>query len=718
MGYLVDFEQAIANHDAPKIIRLWEEYTSSDEEVDAEDFLAILEAVKASELSDYIGRHVERSLSLWEKVTDEAMKDEILRLIIDLQVSGSDHLYNLTLSHLENKFGNEEDFAKKTRIIGLRGTKGDFQGIISHYLLLNHIKKGNFVFHTGGWGVGEILDVSMLREQLNLEFDYVPGIKEISFKVAFDNLIPLSKEHFLSRRFGAPDDLEAEGKKDPVKLIKLLLKDTGPKTAAEIKDELCELVIPEANWNRWWQTARTKIKKDTQIESPSSLKKPFLLLKDEVSHEERLQKALEKGPDADVLIQMVYSFLKDFSETLKNVSFKESLIGKLKELLSFQEITASQELQIHFFLQDLTGDKKYEPIIELLKKAESIETIVTDISIQAYKKRALVEVKKHRSDWQKLFLSLLFIVEHNPLRDYILGALIGSEIEETLLERLRELCSFPQKHPEVLVWYFQKAMNNPSLPFGNTAGKARLFEAFLTLLCTLEQVGDRRELIKKMHNILTTGRYQIVRDVLKDASLADVQEFLLLVTKCYSLSDHDIKIFHSLAEVVHPSLAKKRPVNESPEEVIVWTTQEGFATLQKKIEHIGTVETVDNAKEIEIARAHGDLRENAEFKAALERRDRLQSELKFLSDQLNMCRVLTEGDIDTSQVSVGTAVTCKTKDGKSVTYTLLGPWDANPEENILSFQSQIAQNLIGLKKGDAVELQGKKLTITEIKSAL
>ena len=54
---------------------------------------------------------------------------------------------------------------------------------------------------------------------------------------------------------------------------------------------------------------------------------------------------------------------------------------------------------------------------------------------------------------------------------------------------------------------------------------------------------------------------------------------------------------------------------------------------------------MNNAREIEAARALGDLRENAEFKAALERRARLQSELKFLSDQIGKARILTPEDV-------------------------------------------------------------------------
>lgn len=718
MGYLVDFEQAIENQDAPAMMRLWEEYTSSDQ-VDGEDFKAILRAVKDSELHEYIGRHIERALPLWEKLGESETADIILQLIIDLQMTNIDQLRELTISHLEKKFHEDKFFHEKMRLIGLRGRRENFKGAISNYLLLNHMKKGNFVFHTGGWGVGEIIDVSMLREQLSLEFDYAPGRKEMSFKVCFTTLIPLPDSHFLAQRFGNPDELEEKAKKQPLEVIHMLLSALGAKTAAEIKDELCALVIPEKEWNRWWQTTRAKIKKDIRIESPSDLKKPFRILKEEIPHEERLQKALEKKPDANTLIQMVYNFMKDFSETLKNMTFKDSLIAKMKELLSFQEITAAQELQIHFFLQELSGEKEYPPITELLKKTESIEKLVKEIPIQSLKKKTIMEVRKTRPDWQQIFLNLLFTVEQNPLRDYILNELLGTEAEVELKKRLDDLCAYPQQYPEVVIWYFQKIMAKPSLPFGDDEGKSLFFEAFLILLNHIEQKGERRDMIKKMHGILSAGRYQIVRKIMKEASLKQVQEFLLLITKCHSLSDHDIKIFYSLAEVVHPTLAKKRKGKlPSEEEEIIWTTKEGYSILQKRIEQIGTVETVENAKEIEVARAHGDLRENAEFKAALEKRDRLQGELKFFSQQLNKCRILTKEDIDLKKVGVGTIMECVSPDGEKISYTFLGPWDADPDKHILSFQSKLAKNVEGLKIGDTFEIQDKKLSITGIRSAL
>jgi transcription elongation GreA/GreB family factor len=532
-------------------------------------------------------------------------------------------------------------------------------------------------------------------------------------------LIPVPEDHFLALRFGNPDELEKQAKENPARVMRMLLRDLGPKTAAEIKDELCDLVIPASEWQKWWQNARAKVKKDTMIDSPEDLGEPFRLRQAEITHEERLQKALETKPDASTLIQMVYSFLKDFPETLKNEEFKGQLQTKLSEMLSFKEISQAQELQIHFFLQDISGEKEYAPTVEIIKKIPSFEALIKEIEIQSFKKRLLIEIRKTRPEWKEIFLTLFFQVEYNPLRDYILGELLNAKAEPEVKKKLEELLAFPDRHPETFLWYFQKAISQPSLPFGDKNGKSQVFESFLVLLSQLEQKENGRDLIKKMQATLTDGRYAIVRDIMQGASLASCKEFLLLATKCHSLSDHDIKILHSLAEVVHPSLAKARSKSEQPSAesaTVIWTTQEGYQKLQKKVQQIATVETVQNAKEIEVARAHGDLRENAEFKAALEKRDRLQSELKFLSDQLNKARILSKDDVSTDVVGVGTVVECKTKSGDKVTYTFLGPWDADTDQNILSFQSKLAQTMKGLSVGKKFQFQGEEYTVVGIKS--
>lgn len=717
MSYLKEFQTQIANHDYPAYLRLWEEYCASDE-IDGEELRQILLGVKSCEFADSFGRHVEKILPLWKKIETTPIGNEIFKLVIDIQTSNSEMLYQLTLEFLQKKYGNEKNFGEKLRLIGLRN-KEQLQGAVSNYELLSHMKKGRFVFHTGGWGVGEIVDISMVREQLSLEFDYVAGRKDLSFEMAFKTLVPLPDDHFLALRFGNPDQLEKKAKENPVEVIRMLLRDLGPKTAGEIKDELCELVIPAKEWTRWWQATRAKVKKDTMIESPEDLKEPFRIRGKEVSHEERLHKLLENKPDVGSLIQIVYSFFKDFPETLKNEEFKKTLQGKLSEMLSFQEISNAQELEIKFFLQDLDPGKDTTAVSDLIKNFTALEELIQEIPIQSFKKRTLGEIRKLRSDWKEIFLNLLYTIDQNILRDYIFSELNEEATLSDLKTRLEDLLKHPAQYPEALIWYFQKVTSQATVPFADAQGKSRFFEAFLILLSQLEENSEQRDLLKKMHLILSNGRYAIVRQIMQSATIEDVREFLLLATKCHSLSDHDIKIFHSLAEVVFPALAKGRKKQEATgqENQVIWTTREGYQKLQQRIQQIATVETVENAKEIEVARSHGDLRENAEFKAALEKRDRLQSELKFLSDQLNRARILTKEDITTDQVGVGVIVECKSKQGEKISYTLLGPWDADPDRHILSFQSKLAQTMQGLKVGSTFQFQGEEFSISGIRAA-
>lgn len=718
MSYLKDFQTHIANHDYPAFLKLWEEYCSGDE-VEGEELREILKSVRNSDIAEPFGRHVERILPLWKKLPTSDVSHDVLKLILDIQTSNNENFAQLAFSYLQERYADHKHFNEKIRLIGLRN-KEKFQGAISNYELLTHMEKGNFVFHTGGWGVGEICDVSLVREQLVVEFDYVPGKKDLSFATAFKTLLPIPKDHFLALRFGNPDLLEQKAKENPVEVIRMLLRDLGPKTAAEIKDELCELVIPANEWTRWWQTTRAKVKKDTMIETPEELREPFRIRHSEVTHEERLQKVLENKPDANTLIQMVYSFLKDFPETLRNNDFKATLISKLKEMLAYPELTHAQELQLHFFLQDLNGLKEIPQIAEVIQKTSSIEELINAITILSFKKRTLSEVHRLLPNWKEIFLDLLFKMDQAPLRDYILAELVEQKATQELNAKLEELCAYPARYPDAFLWYFQKSMSQKDVLFGDKTGRIRFFEGLLILLSALENDTSQRDLVKKIHALISNGRYAIVRQIMQEATAETVREFLLLATKCHSLSDHDHKILNSLAEVAHPSIAKTRKKKDTgaQETTIIWTTAEGFQKLQQRIQQIATVETVENAKEIEVARSHGDLRENAEFKAALEKRDRLQSELKFLSEQLNRARVISKEDITPDEVGIGAVVECQNDKGQKVTYTLLGPWDANPDKNILSFQSKLAQVMTGKSVGDKFKFQEEEYTITSIKSFL
>ena len=185
-----------------------------------------------------------------------------------------------------------------------------------------------------------------------------------------------------------------------------------------------------------------------------------------------------------------------------------------------------------------------------------------------------------------------------------------------------------------------------------------------------------------------------------------------------NVPDHDQKILRSLAEVVHPSLAAGKSRKSLHDHNIIWTTESGYLKTQARAKQIGTIEIVENAREIEAARALGDLRENSEYKFALEKRSRLQGELKTLSDELSRARLITPDDIYQNEVGIGSVITVEDSKKHPTVYTILGPWDADPDAHILSFQSKLAQAMCGLKVGDIFTFRDEEFKIQGIKSYL
>ncbi|KIC74375.1 GreA/GreB family elongation factor [Candidatus Protochlamydia amoebophila] len=721
MGYLKEFLTQINNRDFHKFLVLWEEYCTSDT-VDFEEFSQLLKAIKSSDLSKHFGQIIETALPLWKTITDPEQSYEILRLLIDIQTTNHPTLIDLTLETLQKYHGNHPKFQERLKLAGLRD-KDQFQGAISKYDLISHLAKGNMVFHHAGWGTGEIMDVSFVREHLVIEFENISGRKDLSFANALKTLVPLSPKHFLARRFADPDSLEKEGRDNPVNLIKLLLHDIGPKTAAEIKDELCVLVIPEKDWTKWWQGARAKIKKDPMIETPDHLREPFLLRKAELSTEERLKNAMHNKTEVDQIIQTTYTFVRDTANALKNTDTKKSLQTKLTDLLELPDLSEVQLLQIHLLLEQFFVNKSStEEICKLIQSTKKIESLIQDIDIVAFKKRALVYVKEQRSDWPSLFLTLLFELPQAQLRDYLLKELNqGLTTKPALESKLQELIDNPSLSPELFVWYFQKLLSKEeNLPFQSKLGLGQFFESFFILFSALENRPEYRDLSKKMYSMLSGKRYALVRELLQGTSLEYTKEILLLASKCQSLTDHDMTILRSLAGVVHPSLASSKPRKgqAKTDDEEIWTTEEGYLKIQDRIRQIGTVEVVENAREIEAARALGDLRENSEFKFAQERRARLQSELKTLSEQFGRARIITPDDILTDEVGIGSVIDLIDSQGQKIRYSILGPWDADPEKNILSLNSKFAQAMIGKKIGDQFQFKDETFKVLSLHSYL
>jgi transcription elongation GreA/GreB family factor len=339
--------------------------------------------------------------------------------------------------------------------------------------------------------------------------------------------------------------------------------------------------------------------------------------------------------------------------------------------------------------------------------------LIESIEIVPFKKRILTAIRENKKDWEVIFLAQLLSISQNNLRDYILSELLASKTTK-LKSKLEELIEHPLMFPGPFFWYFQKIFTETNLPLSDDENKNNFFESFLILLDHLENKVEYKDLAKKMITLLSADKYSLVRTIMEKTSVNQAKEYLLLATKCRLLNDHDVKVIHSLAKVVHPNLEEYKP--DVTEEDAIWATEAGYLKIKTKLNHLSTKEMIDNAKEIEEARAHGDLRENAEYKAALERRNRLQTEIQTLSSQINSVKILIKNEISTEKASIGTIIDCIDDKGEKKSFTILGPFETDAEKNILSFQSKLAKEILGKKIGEKFVLKNSSYTIIDIRN--
>jgi transcription elongation factor GreA len=135
-------------------------------------------------------------------------------------------------------------------------------------------------------------------------------------------------------------------------------------------------------------------------------------------------------------------------------------------------------------------------------------------------------------------------------------------------------------------------------------------------------------------------------------------------------------------------------------------TASGLRRLKEELKQLQTVERGKISKEIEVARAHGDLRENAEYHAAKEKQSHIEGRIVSLNDWIARAEVIDVSKLSGEKVVFGATVKLVDAESeKEVTYTLVGELEADIKRRLISVTSPLARGLIGKAVGDLVTVQ-------------
>src|ERR1700730_16038667 len=582
---------------------------------------------------------------------------------------------------------------------------------------LNALKPGTFYLHKS-WGFGRVAEWNLLLNQIVIDFAGKKG-HPMQLQYAAENLEVIPPEHFLARKANDLEGIKKLAKEDAAALVRSILESLGGKaTAQQISDWMVPALFNEAEWKKWWESARKQMKASGAFSIPVKKTEPIQMRAEGVSQADELSEAFNRARQPKQQLAALEQIIKSHQQ------FKDPE-KQLQPVIAAIENVAARNQKLHpelTFELVLGRDDLLERLAQL--KSTHIGLTLTRL-IQDEERRLVLILPKLPAAKEKRVLQALpaalgerWSARALQLMQAAHGRMVaqiphvfreaGQYAElKTMLERsLREHSATS----EMLVWLCDERADwpeliNPELLAAILSALER--EQFLAAgrASKLQRLLlDDRQLFQDMFGKADAG---LARDALRRLQLSPLFDEL---TK-RSLLARIVKVFPDLESMI----AGAQPQEKTAPLVVSWSSLE---KRKAEYEELVKKKIPENIKEISLARSYGDLSENFEYKAAKQMQAVLARRRAELEQALQNARGTSFENPDTSRVSIGTIVTVGDKaSNKPETYTILGAWDGDPDRNIISYQTAIGQALLGHKAGEDVILPNGECEIVSIEPA-
>lgn len=588
--------------------------------------------------------------------------------------------------------------------------------------------KGNYVFHRS-WGVGKIAELN--TNEMVIDFKGKETHK-MEIQMALKSLKPLTEEHFWVYQYQKPEELEKMFEEDFESFFKILIRSFGDRISlSEIKTELVDKYVPSKNWSKWWTKTRSKVLENDNI-SVSPQKKDILeyhltaisqneqlIEKFQTESGDKIAVALEtlkkyrerdKANQSEDLADVMLFMAPLFKEGLKSIDWETQVLSLIILDLFKKEIPDD--------VFQYTEKEKQTIVDKFVKIPEDI--IIKEIQSLTQtelKKELATFTQKNHPKWKRIFFELLF---QTPVKIHSLlySTLRDQNAQEELKEFYTNIRRDGKRNADVFLWSFKNNfIGNDFEGFENETNYHLL--AFFRLLKTIPKIETKGTKLKNSaRDILLGGGKDRMENLITEYGKDSVRKFSALVRETNLFSDIEAEQIVTWMQEINPDVFSQEELEHKSEltvSILELIKKEGktiasanaLEDLRKELEHLINIEMPENSKEIGIAQEKGDLRENAEYKAAMERQQTLQAKVKKIDADLKEILILQASQVSTDRVSLGSKVRLEEGNDRFV-YSILDQWDADLDKGIIAYKSPLGQELIGHKVDDIVKFGSGK----------
>ena len=588
--------------------------------------------------------------------------------------------------------------------------------------------KGCFVFHRS-WGVGIIRKLA--NDTLTINFGKAAGIKEMKLSMAVTALKPLAKDHiWVLKATKQKAELAEKIKKDKVWALKTIIKSYDNLCDfKKIKAELVPGILTAGEWTSWNSAAKKILESDAQFGvSPTDINM-YTVRDHELSAEEKLSNEFKAQKQffarVDILMKFFESDLTDKTSDFFAEMYSY-FTGYLKNITKVNE----QVITSWLIVNNITAiDKQFavpskDTFANLYNRIEDPREIYLSLkdSKQTHLRSDFLNAIRMLPDWDKQYIRLF----PTALKEDMLTLLINEGHTDEVQKLVKTAFDQYKDYRETVLFFFEKCQDKEWYQNAGVSYEKQLITLINIIELTFREINN---------HVNSTDNKKIN----KNATALLFQESTLyaymfsgdetLVKKMYTMIDDIADIDPSYKAQTRSKILDKYPdfkfrvseeKDDQPKGMIV--TAQKLAEKKAELERIQKVDIPQNAQDVAEAKAKGDLKENQEYKSAKEQQHFLSLQLAQLQSELNRAVVFDPTTSTTSMVSFGTVVTLIDNDsGKEETYTILGPWESDPDNNVISYMSPFGNAVLNRKAGETatftINEHKYNYTVKEIKKA-
>lgn len=553
------------------------------------------------------------------------------------------------------------------------------------------------------WGCGKIRTLDPVFARFTIDFPDRPG-HTMALTFAAETLRPIPKDHILVKKTTELAALQKLVQDDPVELVVMALKSCDGRATLDQLQRLLTPDIVQGDWRKWWESTKGLLKKSGRVHIPSKKTDPLILLEKPVPLSERLAAEFANAKGLKERIAVAAAILKSANEMPEFQLLAQDVINALNaEINAYYKTQPATVLEAISVRDELRKAAGIDPAPDELQATDlwnqNIDPAQTLEKIPlACRRFALESLKLAKPDsWVQTLLQIINRVSAKLCHN-IAELLTHEGHLEALKQTVERLITERTASSELLLWL----VRDRSDLFADVLGP-NVFKAILAAI-ERDQYAEKRThrlrdyLVQDqnlVHDLLQSADLDMVRDITRSIQLSpsfdDERDRRLLLGRI-------VKLYPMMQAVI----ASDHPKHEQ-HLIVSWESLERKRAEYDELVH---KKIPANAREIAHALSYGDLRENAEYKAAKDMQ-RLLFERKIqLESELARAKGTDFANVDPSTVCPGTIVTLVEVDTNNTeTITILGAWDNDPDKNIISYLSPLAQTLLGHKPNDVVELQ-------------